>query len=36
MLIELDKAIEIREGQSLKIDSLETYLDKNKNIPTTK
>ena len=33
MLIELDKAIEIREGQSLKIDSLETYLRNAMELP---
>ena len=33
MLIELDKAIEIREGQSLKTDSLEAYLRNAMELP---
>jgi len=33
MLIKLDKAIEIREGQSLKIDSLEAYLRNAMELP---
>jgi aminoglycoside phosphotransferase (APT) family kinase protein len=35
MLSELDKAIEVREGQSLKIDSLETYLRNAMDLPDT-
>ena len=35
MLSELDKAIEVREGQSLKTDSLETYLRNAMDLPKT-
>ena len=35
MLSELDKAIEVREGQSLKTNSLETYLRNAMDLPKT-